>query len=355
MSDTEDMNYERRPEFNNEPEEEKVESEKKPIDHHGLQTPSKLEPQEEVIYEIRDEPAFNLTRALFIGNLRRPINAIDFQNYLKELASAGGDNIIERAWLNRTRTHGIVLVDREEGAKYIRDRLNGSIYPSEEEGLRLKEEYDRREKENYKKQLQDYEEAEDKVSLTQPSSPKELSVERKPLYVDFIPVKAINQWIYEEDKGPRNGKWQIGYENKGDDILANHALLTGDFMPRYNQRHHHSNFGRGRGGYRGSYRGPVYNRRGRGGYDYNGAGPKPYGAYPPRNGYDGPPRRGGYSSRGRRGGYYPNNNERSSYVPEDANREDRGRYSRTDSYQPRSGYRERSWDDPGRSRSRSPL
>lgn len=354
MSDTEDINYERRPEFNEGSERENVEPEQKPVDHHGLQTPGELEPQEEVVYVVNDEPAFNVTRALFIGNLRRPINAIDFQNYLKDLAAACGDNIIERAWLNRTRTHGIVLVDKEEGAKYIRERLNGTKYPSEEEDARLKDEHDVREKENYEKQLQEYEEGEDKDSLPEPALPKEYSVERKLLYVDFIPVKAINQWIYEEDKGPRNGKWKIGYENKGDDILATHALLSGDFMPRYNQRHHHPKFGRGRGGgYRGGYGGPVYNRRGLGGYGYNGSGPKPYGVYPPRNGYDGQPRRGGY--RGRRGGYYPNNGERSSYVPGDSNREERGRYSRTDSYQPRSEYRERSWEGSARTRSRSPL
>ena len=229
MSDTEDINYERRPEFNEGSERENVEPEQKPVDHHGLQTPGELEPQEEVVYVVNDEPAFNVTRALFIGNLRRPINAIDFQNYLKDLAAAGGDNIIERAWLNRTRTHGIVLVDKEEGAKYIRERLNGTKYPSEEEDARLKDEHDVREKENYEKQLQEYEEGEDKDSLPEPALPKEYSVERKLLYVDFIPVKAINQWIYEEDKGPRNGKWKIGYENKGDDILATHALLSGDF------------------------------------------------------------------------------------------------------------------------------
>ena len=142
-----------------------MELEKKPVDHHGLQSPDELEPQEEVVYEVKDEPSFNVTRALFIGNLRRPINAIDFQNYLKELASAGGDNVIERAWLNRTRTHGIVLVDKEEGAKYIRERLNGTTYPSEEEDSRLKDEHDLREKEKYEKQLQEYEEAEDRDSL----------------------------------------------------------------------------------------------------------------------------------------------------------------------------------------------
>lgn len=354
MSDSEE-NYERRPEFNNDAEEEKIEPAKKPIDHHGLQTPNELEPQEEVSYEVREEPAFNVTRALFIGNLRRPINAIDFQNYLKELASDGGENSIERAWLNRTRTHGIVLVDKEEGAIYIRDKLNGSIYPSEEEDLKLKEEFDRRENADYEKRKQEYEDAEDKESLAEPAPPKQFTVERKPLYVDFIPVKAINQWIYEEDRGPKNGKWKISYEDKGDGILANHELLTGDFMPRYNQRHHHPKYGRGRGGYRGGYGGPIYNRRGRGGYGYNSSGPKPYGVYPPRSGYDDSSRRYGYAPRGRRGGYYPNHGERSSYVPGESNREDRGSYSRVDSYQPRGEYRERSWDNSERSRSRSPL
>lgn len=355
MSDIEDTTYERRPDFNNEPEQEKLETEKKPVDHHGLQAPEELEPQEEVAYELKDEPCFKMTRALFIGNLRRPINAIDFQNYLRELASTGGDHIIERAWLNRTRTHGIVLVDKEEGAQYIRERLSGTTYPPEEENQKLKEEYDTRERERYEKELQEYEESEDKESATEPITPKEFTVERKPLYVDYMPVKAINQWIFEEDKGPRNGKWKVLYEQNGDNVFVNHALLSGDFKPHYIQRLHHPRFGRGRGAYRGSYNGPMYNRRGRGGYGYNDSGPRPYGVYPPRNGYDDPSSRGGYSNNRRGRGYYPNSGERSSYVPGENNGEERGRYSRTDSYQPRSEYRERSWEDNRRSRSRSPL
>lgn len=310
------------------------------IDHQGLKTSEDVEPQEEVLYEIKEAPSFHVTRALFIANLRKPINAMHFQNYLKGLAESGGGYKVERAWLNRTRTHGIVLIDNEDGATYIRDKLLGVLYPPEEEELKLKDEFEMVEEERYEAELKQYELEVERLGSDQdlkpPAAPKKFAVERHPLYVDYIPVKAINQWVYEEDRGPRNGKWKIDYETRGDEVIASHTLLNGEFVPRLPPRFGGRGRGRGRGpprGGRGRYNQPPPYR---GGYGY---APRPY---PPRDEYRRPAR---YET----DSYVPGQREGTdSYIPSRST--DR---RRTDTYTPAS-YREDRYDDRERSRSRSP-
>lgn len=203
-----------------------------------------------------DKPRFKPTRALFIANLRRPLSAIHFQNYLKKIARDGGGYLVERAWLNRTRTHGIVVVDKEEGAEYIQRKLLASIYPPAMEDDLLKKEYKHREQQRYQEQLKLYHERleslhpKDKLDLVPPTLPRELAVERLNLYVDYIPVKAISQWIWEEDRGPRNGKWKVNYKlENGGELIAVHTLLSGDFVPHFPQnrnRRDRDNRSRGR-------------------------------------------------------------------------------------------------------------
>ncbi|ABN65230.2 predicted protein [Scheffersomyces stipitis CBS 6054] len=366
MSDTEVLDYERQESDATEAETEPEASKQTTVDHHGLQTSQTLEPQEEVKYEVVDEPKFQVTRSIFIGNLRRPLNAMHFQNFLKELAKEAGDYIVERAWLNRTRTHGIVLVDKEEGAKFLREKLLGTIYPSEEDDFKLKEEYEIREQERYEQQKLQYEDEmekldteEAKAALEPPLEPRKYSVERHPLFVDYIPVKAINQWIYEEDRGPRNGKWKIDYETKDDEVVASHSLLSGDFVPRYQRGRDRRGRGRGEGRYRGyrggdRYGGDRYERdryrdRYRGGNDYNGHNDYP----PPRRGYRGDrydrdgPRPYNAVPPPRQDSYYPRRGrDRDAYIPGD-----RVVGSRTDTYEPK--YRDRSDSRQRRNRSRS--
>lgn len=316
------------------------------IDHQGLKTSEDVEPQEEVLYEIKETPSFHVTRALFIANLRKPINAMNFQNYLKELAENGGGHKVERAWLNRTRTHGIVLIDNEEGATYIRDKLLGSLYPPEEEEVKLKDEFEMVEEERYEIELKQYEQEVERLGSDQelkpPAAPKKFFVERHPLYVDFIPVKAINQWVYEEDRGPRNGKWKIDYETRGDEVIASHTLLNGDFVPRLPPRFSGRGRGRGRGIPRGGRGGNRYNQPPpyRGGYGY---APRPY--YPRNDGYSQRPARYETDS------YVPapRENGTDSYVPARSS----DRLLRTDTYTPAS-YRGDRYDGRARSRSRSP-
>ncbi|EGW31150.1 uncharacterized protein SPAPADRAFT_63062 [Spathaspora passalidarum NRRL Y-27907] len=295
------------------------------IDHIGLQP--HIDSEEDVLYEVKDDSTFHVTRALFIANLRRPINSAHFQEYLKGLAQTSGGYLIERAWLNRGRTHAIVLVNTEEGARTLRSKLVGSIYPPEEEDAKLKQEFENIEVERYESEVRQYEDAlaraqdeDEKSAIQPPVEPRNIAVERHTLYVDYIPVKAINQWVFEEDKGPRDGKWKIDYEFKGDETVATHTLLNGDFIPRYP----------GPPPRRSYRRGPPRD------FDYREGPPpyrnhgRPYGRPPPRF----------------RGGYGRPRGERDSYIPGGNNdRSDDRRSRRTDSYEP----------SRNRERSRSPL
>lgn len=356
------------------------------IDHQGLVT---SDAPQTYVYPVKQETSFHITRALFIANLRRPLSAIHFQNYLKELAEQAGGYSIERAWLNRTRSHGIVLVDREEGATFIREKLLGSVYPKAEEDEKLKNEYDVRELERFQQESKDFELSSDSK---QPAEIRNYSVDRFPLYVDYIPVKALSQWVFEEDKGPRNGEWKVEYEDRNGEIIVSHTLVNGDAVPRYSSR------GRGRGNYRGnSYRGDhrsdyrdnyreqnYYRRENYGtprSRAYNryeefeekpndNSGPRPYHTYPPRNPGGNPPRNPGRGARRpersdrERDFYVPGNKEKTSYDRDHRSdyRTDRKDYDyrtdqRTDSYQPKSSkslYEGNSQYERSTGRSRSP-
>lgn len=198
------------------------------IDHIGLDLPdvadpkyeSKDEQDRDVRYEVKEEAEFHVTRALFIGNLRRPINATAFQLYLRDLARKGGNFRIDRAWMSRPRTHAIVLVSTEEGAAYLRSKLVNTIFPDSEEEAKLKTEFEDREVSIYEEQLQEYNDKLERLPegekdrLAKPLEPREYVTERLPLYVEYIPVKAINQWTFEEDRGPRDGKWKLEFEKE---------------------------------------------------------------------------------------------------------------------------------------------
>lgn len=130
--------------------------------------------KDDVIYEINDEPQFNDTRALFIGNLREPFENEVLRETLGVEASKA-HCIVERAWLNSRRTHCIVIVSDVPGAVAIRKSLNGKIFPFSDE------------------------------------SEMNSELNRLPLYIDFIPVKATQMWIDQEIYGPRDAVWKVSY------------------------------------------------------------------------------------------------------------------------------------------------
>ncbi|KAI5956177.1 hypothetical protein KGF54_000652 [Candida jiufengensis] len=294
------------------------------VDNMGLELGSAddMTDQEEIRYEVTEEPQYHVTRAIFLGNLRRPINAGHFQQHLRKLVAENKeiDIHIDRAWLNRPRTHGIVLVNSEEGAEYLRSRLSGSIYPPQEEDEKLKEEFENREIERFEEQQRHYKDELERLgeeegrNIESPPEPREFLVERIPLYADYIPVKAINQWTFEEDKGPRDGKWKLEFVTRGDELIASHTLLNGEFIPRYQPPTR--NFRRG-GGYNNRY-------IGRGGYN---------------GGYNN--HHAGYNGGGGTDTYVPGQSGRESKE----SREPRGDYREsrsTDSYVPSRRDRERS-------------
>lgn len=186
-------------------------------DHHGLTVLEKPHPQELVLYRVDKKPKHRPTRTLFIGNLRRPLDAIGFQNHLRQvLRDIDSSYTIDRAWMNRTRTHSIVLVSHVEAAEALRGLLHGQLYPLEEERMELYNEYADRERSKNRKEARPLE-----------------SIEQHRLFVDYMDKRDIGQWIFEEDLGPKNGKWRVEYRRQGEhgEVGAEHLLLEGDFRP----------------------------------------------------------------------------------------------------------------------------
>lgn len=198
------------------------------IDHYGVLILENQHPQEEVVYKVTKNARHKPTRALFIGNLRRPINAILFQTYLRELIVEVDPSFgVDRAWMNKTRTHAIILFNQTAAAEAVRARLNGKMYPDTAEREALLSEFHAREQARYERD-----------SATGNCKPPRVvsldDVAQHSLYVDYCRVSQVEDLIYEEDSGPKNGKWQFAYRRQGvhGDVEAEHLLLEGDFRPR---------------------------------------------------------------------------------------------------------------------------
>lgn len=199
---------------------------------------------------------FYKTRALFVGNLTPPLDAQRFQQHIKALAAPA---TIDRCWLARQRTHGLVLVSDETGAEDVREKLHGSHYPED-----------------------------DHASLA--------------LFCDFVPAKRVKEWAFQEDRGPKDGKWCVEYVDGPDDggspqRYANHKLLSAGRVPEFHPRA--GGGGGGRGG-RGGDRWGGDRSRGGG----RGRGDRGYGD----RGYGGDRGDRGYGDRGDRG--YGDRNDR---------------------------------------------
>ncbi|ODV94824.1 hypothetical protein PACTADRAFT_34578 [Pachysolen tannophilus NRRL Y-2460] len=177
----------------------------------------------DVTYEITEEPHYIPTRALLIGNLTSPFDNKMLQDML-ERSVKKGNAFIERAWLNPKRTHSIVLVSEIEGAKAIRNDLNGRIFPLVDDELERKEEVD--ENGNV--------------------------IKRKRLFIDYISYKIVQFCIDQEENGPTNAIWKFDYEKHAGKIIAKHKMVN------YSDIEHKTNnffIDRRRGPTRGSFRG----------------------------------------------------------------------------------------------------
>ena len=98
------------------------------------------------------------TEALYIRNFMRPLRALDVKSYLASLATAleatEPEDIID-FHLDHIRTHAFVLFSNISAASRVRTALHDKVWPEE--------------------------------------------VNRKPLWVDFIPAEKVREWIDEEE------------------------------------------------------------------------------------------------------------------------------------------------------------
>lgn len=182
------------------------------IDYRGL-TVTGTHPQEKIVYALVDQAQHRPTRALFIGNVRKPVDALQFQNHLRVLVKAVHATFaVERVWMNRSRTHALVVTNCVDAAKVIRVRLNGTEYPGKDERV-------------------DFARLIGSSALLGGFSPPERKLLR--LFVDFIRPAQVGDWTYEEDYGPRTAVWRVDYRRQGEygEVAAEHTLLEGDFRP----------------------------------------------------------------------------------------------------------------------------
>jgi hypothetical protein len=117
------------------------------------------------------------TSALYIRDIMRPLNPAQFKSYLATLAAPPGQDPnpqdIVSFYLDPIRTHAFISLTNTSSASRIRSALHDRVWPEEKN--------------------------------------------RKPLWVDFVPVEKIEEWIEMEQSnntGSRSmsKKWEIYYD-----------------------------------------------------------------------------------------------------------------------------------------------
>lgn len=146
-----------------------------------------LEPSYEMEVERDIDPAIHpATSALYIKNFMRPLRAPDVQNHLAKLAAPPGtepplDEITE-FFLDQIRTHAFVVFKSVSAASRVRNALHDCVWPDE--------------------------------------------VNRKSLWVDFVPPEKVGEWISTEESqgGGRSStakRWIVNYgEDHSGNIIA---------------------------------------------------------------------------------------------------------------------------------------
>lgn len=183
-------------------------------DRSGLMFSQHL-PQEDVVYTVTKESHHTPTRVVFIGNLRKPLDTMSFQDHLSVLVKRMHPLYkIVRVWMNRSRTHALVLTGSVETARALRRQLNGSKYPESSE-----REYLAR--------------FESKLSGGDLTSTDTQSLVQHELFVDYLEFQHMSHFIFEEDYGPKDAKWRVDYRRQGEhgEVAAEHTLLEGKFRP----------------------------------------------------------------------------------------------------------------------------
>lgn len=133
------------------------------------------------------------TRALYVGNLTRPVQKRDFVDYVTETT---GHNA-EYAWVDRLRTHGFFVFKDEAAAQNVRRALDQSRYPQDDNS-------------------------------------------RVELFADFVPENLAYKWSkFEDEEKNRNQskKYAVRYEEDDDGkIIAVHYEKPEE-EPASNKRH----------------------------------------------------------------------------------------------------------------------
>jgi hypothetical protein len=123
------------------------------------------------------DPAIHpATSALYIRDLMRPLNQAQLKSHLATLAAPPGQepdlDVVVSFYLDTIRTHAFVSFTNTSAASRVRSALHDRIWPDEKT--------------------------------------------RKPLWVDFVPVEKLDEWI-EQEQGQPGGrgvakKWEVYYD-----------------------------------------------------------------------------------------------------------------------------------------------
>jgi hypothetical protein len=117
------------------------------------------------------------TSALYIRDIMRPLNLTQLKTHLATLAAPPGQepdlDVVVSFYIDTIRTHAFVAFTNTSAASRVRSALHDRIWPDEKT--------------------------------------------RKPLWVDFIPVEKVDEWIDREMAEPAGGrgpakKWEVYYD-----------------------------------------------------------------------------------------------------------------------------------------------
>jgi hypothetical protein len=120
-------------------------------------------------------PTFIDTRAIMIGNLNKNLDVVSFKRILNEEALKEDSSII-RAWMNKHRTHCYVLTSAARAARKIRERLDDTD-----------------------------------VATFKPRPDDDLINHIPTIFVNYVPVRALDTWIEQERASPEDAIWKVGY------------------------------------------------------------------------------------------------------------------------------------------------
>lgn len=144
-----------------------------------------------------DDPAIPSTHqptaALYIRELMRPLKPEVMEQYIVDLMTPEGQepppDLIEEFYIDQIRTHAFIQLASVSAAMRVRAALHNQIWPNESN--------------------------------------------RKPLWVDFVPLGKVKQWITEESEGSgaQSKRWEVAYEQQGDEMVAVHRTVGSNSKP----------------------------------------------------------------------------------------------------------------------------